>query len=122
LSNRHFVSQSAGNIKRGLALLTLALCVTAAFGSVLQAQTAGKPRKVVSDVKPSYPETLKNLHIAGVVRLTAIVLPNGNVLAIEVRGGNPILVENAIKAVKAWKYAPAASQTEEEVVLNFVGR
>jgi TonB family protein len=77
---------------------------------------------VLSEVKPEYPETLRNLHIEGLVRLTAIVLPNGSVLAVRVRGGNPILVENAVKAVKSWKYAPAAAQTEEEVVLNFNSR
>jgi hypothetical protein len=51
-----------------------------------------------------------------------IVLPNGNVAKINVRGGNPILVENAVKAVKDWKYAPGVSQTEEEVVLNFTDK
>jgi TonB family protein len=79
-------------------------------------------RKVISEVKPAYPATLKNLHIEGLVRLTVIVLPNGNVAKINVRGGNPILVENAVKAVKDWKYAPGVSQTEEEVVLNFTDK
>lgn len=78
-----------------------------------------KPRKVISDVKPVYPPTLKQLGIQGKVRLTAIVLPNGSVLAVQVIGGNPILVENAVKAVKNWQYAPGPSQTEEDVVLNF---
>lgn len=66
-----------------------------------------------------YPATLKNLHIEGLVRLTATVLPNGTVLSVEVRGGNPILVDNAVKAVKGWKYAPGPAQTEEDIVLNF---
>ncbi len=79
-------------------------------------------RKVISEVKPAYPATLKNLHIEGLVRLTVTVLPNGNVANINVRGGNPILVENALKAVKNWKYAPGFSQTEEEVILNFSDR
>ncbi len=79
-------------------------------------------RKVITEVKPAYPATLKNLHIEGLVRLTVTVLPNGNVANINVRGGNPILVENALKAVKNWKYAPGFSQTEEEVILNFSDR
>jgi TonB family protein len=54
--------------------------------------------------------------------LTATVLPNGSVANVKVRGGNPILAENAVKAVKNWKYAPAPSQTEEEVVLDFSDR
>jgi len=51
--------------------------------------------------------------------LTAVVLPNGDVAAVQVHGGNPILVDNAITAVKEWKYAPAPSQTEEDVILDF---
>jgi len=101
-----------------LPTLALVLCLTAAFVPASRAQkTSG--RKVLSDVKPFYPPTLKNMHIEGLVRLTAIVLPNGSVVAVEVKGGNPILVENAVKAVKAWRYAPGPNQTEEEVVLNF---
>jgi TonB family protein len=91
-----------------------------AFTPCVLAQKTEKPtRKVVSTVKPSYPQTLKNLHIEGLVRLTATVLPNGSVGDIQVIGGNPILVENAVKAVKSWKYAAAPSQTEEPIVLNF---
>ena len=107
---------------RSLALPTLALvlCLTAAFVPASLAQKSTKTgRKVISDVKPVYPPTLKSMHIEGLVRLTAIVLPNGSVVAVEVKGGNPILVENAVKAVKAWRYAPGPNQTEEEVVLNF---
>ena len=101
--------------------LAVVLCVVVACVPALLAQknTSKSNRKVISEVKPVYPPTLKSMHIEGLVRLTAIVLPNGSVVAVEVRGGNPILVENAVKAVKAWKYAPAPAQTEEEVVLDF---
>ena len=98
----------------------LALAVSLGLVPTPYAQKSDKPvRKVISSVKPAYPQTLRNLHIEGLVRLKATVLPNGNVSTIEVIGGNPILVENAVKAVKAWKYAPGPTQTEEEVVLNF---
>jgi TonB family protein len=111
------------SIKRILASAMLGLCMTAGFVPAALAQKTAKiARKVVSEVKPSYPATLKNLHIEGLVRLTVTVFPNGNVGEINVRGGNPILVENAVKAVKSWKYAPGPSQTEEEVVLNFGDR
>jgi TonB family protein len=102
-----------------LTAVMLALYVPTA----LQAQKgSGSDRKIVATVKPAYPQTLKNLHIEGLVRLSVTVLPNGSVADIDVRGGNPILVENAVKAVKSWKYAPAASQTKEEIVLNFNDR
>lgn len=119
----HFGSRPATGVKRILASTTLLLCLIAGFApAVLAQKTAKAARKVVSEVKPAYPATLKNLHIEGLVRLTVTVLPSGNVAKITVRGGNPILVENAVKAVKDWKYAPGFSQTEEEVVLNFSDR
>jgi TonB family protein len=101
----------------------LALVVFTGFDGRSLAQKSDKPaRKVIYTVKPAYPQTLRNLHIEGLVRLKATVLPNGTVESIEVIGGNPILVENAVKAVKNWKYAPAPAQTDEEVVLNFFDR
>jgi TonB family protein len=119
----HFSSRPAASIKQILASTTLAFCLIAGFAPVVLGQKSPKvTRKVISEVKPAYPATLKNLHIEGLVRLTVIVLPNGNVAKINVRGGNPILVENAVKAVKDWKYAPGVSQTEEEVVLNFTDK
>jgi TonB family protein len=109
--------------RRVSAILTLLFCVTGACAPQLRAQNADKShRKVISTVKPAYPPTLKNLHIEGLVRLKATVLPNGSVSDIEVIGGNPILVENAVRAVKSWKYAVAPSQTQEEIVLNFFDR
>jgi TonB family protein len=123
LLKHHSSLRPAASIKRIFASVTLALCLTAWFVPASLAQkTTRVSRKVVSEVKPAYPATLKNLHIEGLVRLTVTVLPNGSVADISVRGGNPILVENAVKAVKSWKYAPALSQTEEEVVLNFSDR
>jgi len=108
---------------RIFASAALALCLATGFVPALLAQASGKvPRRIASQVKPTYPPTLRNLHIEGLVRLTATVAPNGSVTNITVRGGNPILVENAVKAVKTWKYVPAASQTEEEVVLSFGDR
>lgn len=102
------------------ATLALLLGIILSLAPSVLAQSSEKPgRKVISTVKPGYPQTLKDLHIEGLVRLKATVLPNGSVGNIQVIGGNPILVENAIKAVKNWKYAAAPSQTEEPVVLNF---
>ncbi len=109
--------------RRARLLPLFAVCLALAVVPLSLAQKdTGTTRKVVATVKPAYPATLKNLHIEGIVRLTAVVLPNGNVAKIEVRGGNPILVENAVKAVKNWKYAANPAQTEEEIVLNFSDR
>jgi TonB family protein len=101
-------------------MLLLALCVSIGAPSASFAQKASKVgRKVVTRVMPNYPSLLKVRHIEGQVRLTAVVLPNGDVASVTVRGGNPILVETAVTAVKQWKYAPGAAQTEEDVNLDF---
>src|SRR5580692_1975076 len=87
------------------ATLALLLGIILSLAPCVLAQNSDKPgRKVISTVKPGYPQTLKDLHIEGLVRLKATVLPNGSVANIQVIGGNPILVENAVKAVKNWKY------------------
>lgn len=117
---RYKFAKSSG---RKLACIALVLGVLSAFTANSPAQKSEKTtRKVISTVKPAYPQTLKNLHIEGLVRLRATVLPNGTVADVEVLGGNPILVESAVKALKNWKYAPAPTQTDEEVVLNFFDR
>ena len=101
-------------------VLTLLFCGIALVPSPAQAQKAEKSvRKVLATTKPDYPELLKHQQIGGLVRLAATVLPDGSVSKVEIRGGNPILAESAVAAVMKWKYAPAASQTVEEVALSF---
>ena len=107
--------------QRAGAACTLAVVAVALLVGVVTPSAAQKSagRKVLVTVKPEYPETLKFAQIGGLVRLSATVLPNGNVSQVEVRGGNPILAEKAQAAVMKWKYAPAANQTVEEISLSF---
>ena len=98
----------------------LALCLAAVSVPAALGQRASKPeRKVMVVATPEYPDILRHARVGGVVRLKATVLPNGTVSNVEVIGGNPILAENAAAAVKKWKYAPAATQTIENVSLSF---
>ena len=107
------------NLGRRLACVALSLALVAGFGTHSPAQSAAKTRKVIQTVKPEYPPTLKVAQIGGLVRLSATVQPNGTVTQVEIRGGNPILAEKAQAAVMKWKYAPAPTQTVEEVALSF---
>jgi TonB family protein len=100
-------------------LLFALVLLTVATQFCLAQKSERSGRRVVSRVEPSYPLILKVKHIEGQVRLHAVVTANGSVASIEVRGGNPILVENSIAAVKSWKYAPGPNQTDEEIVLEF---
>ena len=84
------------------------------------AQKASKfERKVLVTVKPHYPDLLREAKIGGLVRLRAWILPNGTVSNVEVLGGNPILAESAVAAVKQWKFVPGPTQTTDDISLNF---
>jgi TonB family protein len=76
-------------------------------------------RKLIVRVEPDYPETLKRLNIGGIVRLQITIAAKGNVENVELLGGNPILGESAISAVKRWVYAPGHSRTLVEVSIPF---
>jgi len=99
--------------------LSLVLCFSGASLSTAQVIKIGSGRKVVRSVSPEYPQSLKDMRIGGTVRLQLTVLANGDVSKVEPRGGNPILVEAATKAVLKWKYVPAGSQSNEEVQIDF---
>lgn len=87
--------------------------------SAAQAQAEKSKRKVIRSVEPEYPRIIKHAHIGGTVRLNVTVLASGDVSNVEALGGNPILVDSATKAVLKWKYAPASSQTRQEVEITF---
>ena len=68
-------------------------------------------RTLITRVEPEYPETLKRLNIGGTVRLRVTISAKGNVEEVQLLGGNPILGEAAISAVRRWIYAPSHSRT-----------
>jgi protein TonB len=76
-------------------------------------------RKVITRVEPDYPDALKRLYIGGVVRVQVQVSPNGVVRNVKLLGGNPILGQSTMKAVKSWKYAPATADETLTVKLEF---
>jgi len=76
-------------------------------------------RRLLTSVEPIYPETLQRLGIGGTVRLALTVAPKGNVENVALLGGNPILAESAILAVKRWIYAVGRSRSTIEVSVPF---
>ena len=75
-------------------------------------------RKLITRVEPLYPATLHANHIGGIVRMKVTIAPNGSVESVELLGGNPILGESAVVAVKKWIYA-AGLRTKTEVSIQF---
>jgi TonB family protein len=98
----------------GLAIL---LAIPALGGNLLRAQETD--RKIVKKVAPDYPKILRERGIGGAVRLKITIEPNGEVSTIETLGGNAILAEQAVAAVKQWRYAAAPKATVTEVRINF---
>jgi TonB family protein len=82
-------------------------------------QSESNARKLVYRVEPEYPDDLKRIGVGGYVRVEAIISPSGAVESASVAGGNPILAEAALKAVKKWKYAPLNSRTKAKLVFHF---
>ena len=76
-------------------------------------------RKLLTRVEPEYPDTLQHLGIGGSVRLELTISPKGAVETVNVLGGNPILAESAVKAVKKWVYAPWPSTSKMQVTVPF---
>ena len=112
---------------RGKRVLRGLLCAVILSGLVLlavplQAQQGEASRKLLRRVEPRYPDDLKRHDIGGVVRLSIEISPQGAVHKISPIGGNPILVESAMTAVKQWKYAPADSSQTLEVKIDFIPR
>lgn len=99
-----------------VAVFTLANMATA------QSSAPASERKIASRVAPIYPELAKKMHIKGVVKVEAVVRPNGTVKTTRVLGGNPVLVDAALDAVGKWKFESAPGETTEVVQLSFEGQ
>jgi TonB family protein len=64
--------------------------------------------RLVRQVKPVYPQDLKDQGITGVVRIKAIISKTGDLLnPVVVNTVNPAMAQAALDAVKQWQYSPA---------------
>jgi TonB family protein len=102
-----------------LAFFALATFINPNAAVAQTRQTDSSGRKIVTRVEPEYPETLKRLYIGGIVRIKVTVNPSGKVETTELLGGNPILGQSAVRAVKQWRYAQAPSKESVTVQLEF---
>jgi TonB family protein len=101
-----------------LGQFVIVLFTVVPFVAQIQEQNT-RERRVISRVEPEYPDTLKRLYIGGVVRVEVEVQPNGTVKSAKLLGGSPILGQSTMKAIKQWRYAPAASDETLTVKFEF---
>jgi len=109
-------------MKRSTFLLVLLALVLSAFQigtATAQDEEISGSRKVVAKVVPKYPDIARSMNLTGTVKLAALVLANGTVKSVEVKGGNPLLVQSAERAVQAWKWEKADHDSTEDVEFRF---
>ena len=82
-------------------------------------QNEGAHRKVTTRVPPEYPELARRLNIKGTARVQATVTAEGRVIKVKELGGNPVLLDALVRAVKKWRYEPENKSTVEEVKVVF---
>jgi protein TonB len=95
-------------MKSGIA----AICLSMAFATAGSAESARKLTHseamsgVVGKVAPEYPVIARQLKIAGVVEVEALVTETGQVEEVTIVSGNPVLTKPAVDAVKKWRFTP----------------
>jgi TonB family protein len=82
-------------------------------------EEAESHRKILTKAIPNYPALAHDMHIAGSVKVEAIVAPNGTVKSTAILGGHPVLAQSAVDAVRRCKWESGPHETKEIVVLNF---
>jgi len=88
---------------------------------LLRAQTAEgeAPRRVKSAVKPEYPALAKRLNLSGVVKVEAVIAPDGKVKQAHVVGGHPVLAAEAEKAALMMRFEAAPKETTQVIEFRF---
>jgi len=97
----------------GSAFLVVALLPLAAHSQ------AELTRKVKSKVNPTYPDLARRMNLRGTVKVLVVVSPEGTLKNSKVVGGNPILVNAALDALKKWKFEPSSEESTGTVEFQF---
>lgn len=76
-------------------------------------------RKVINRVVPPYPAIARTMNLSGIVKIEALVLANGTVKSIQVKGGNPLLAQSAQNAVRGWRWSKSDHDSTETLEFRF---
>jgi TonB family protein len=101
----------------GFALLGFVSLQPSAFSQETN-QEATK-RKATAKIPPKYPPLARQLKLSGKVRVEVIVSPDGHVKGTRIIGGNPLLAEAALDAIRMWRYEVGAKETTEVIEIDF---
>jgi TonB family protein len=107
-------------MRQGAVVLVLLAAIFVLVPTRSQAQDAAEGvRKILVKTSPVYPTLARSMNIHGVVKVEALVLPNGTVKSVDVKGGHPLLTQSAVTAVGHWRFEPAAHETRELIEIRF---
>jgi periplasmic protein TonB len=67
---------------------------------------------LVRQVQPTYPQIAKTAHVSGTVVLHAIISKDGSIEELTYISGPPLLMKNAMDAVRQWRYRPTMLNNE----------
>jgi TonB family protein len=59
------------------------------------------------------------MNLKGKARVELTVAPDGTVTHVKDLGGNPVLLDALVRAVKKWKYMPATIESIVQVTYEF---
>jgi protein TonB len=76
--------------------------------------------KLIRQGKPLYPPLARQARIQGTVKLQAIISRDGTIQQLQVMSGHPLLVPNALEAVKQWVYQPTLLNGEPVEVVTVI--
>ena len=76
-------------------------------------------RKTKTKVAPTYPVLAKKMNITGTVKILVVVSANGSLKDTKVVGGNPVLVNATMDALKKWRFEPADSESTGTLEFRF---
>src|SRR5579863_4310669 len=82
-------------------------------------QEAVSARRLVNRAAPPYPTLARNMALEGIVKVEALVAPDGSGKTVEIRGGHPVLAQAAANAVRRWRWESAARESHELLEVRF---
>ncbi len=82
-------------------------------------QDSPTKRRLLGRSAPAYPALARSMALTGIVRVEAVVSPDGSVKTVDVKGGHPVLAQAAVNAVRKWRWEPASHETREPVEVKF---
>ena len=100
-------------------VVLLTICALLTPLSSQAQQDSSSKRKLVNHAVAPYPALARPMALAGVVKVDAVVAPDGSVKAVDVKGGHPVLAQAAANSVRQWKWEPASHESHELIEIRF---